>query len=129
MVSSAIFLLGIAIYLSIQRGWPVFIFAVIGAVLCVYAEGFLHHDSQMAFAAIFLVIGGFYVQAGTLELNFRIWLSVISMSLFAFFAQYDWIIFYRLDDYKYDKHMKNRSILLTKLSIIFLILYFLIAYI
>lgn len=126
MVTSAVCLLAIAIYLTFQRGWPVFAFSLIGGVLCIYAEGLLHHESQMAFAAIFLVLGGFYVQAGTLELSSQIWISVLFISLFAFFSQYGWIIFYRLDDYKYDKHLKNRSILLTKLGIIFLILYFLV---
>jgi hypothetical protein len=125
LVSSAVFLLAIAIYLSFERGWPVMVFSIVGAVASMYAEGLIHHESQMAFGAMFLVIGGFYVQAATLNLNQIIWIKVICMSIFAFFSQYGWLLFYRLDDYKYDTGIKNKSILITKVGLIFLILYFL----
>lgn len=122
---SLLILLGIAIYLTIQRGWPVMVFSIIGAVMSMYAEGLLHHESQMAFGAMFLVIGGFYVQAGTLNLNYLVWVRVLCVSLFAFFSQYGWLLIYRLDDYKYDERKKNISILVTKFAIFFLVLYFL----
>ena len=125
-VISLIILLSIAIYLSFERGWPVFVFSVIGGVVCLYAEGLLHHESQMAFGAMFLVIGAFYVQAGTLDLEFIVWLRVIFIAFFAFFSQFGWLLLYRLDDYKYDEKRKNISILVTKTSIFFLILYFVI---
>lgn len=118
-------LLAIAIYLTLQRGWPVMLFSIIGGIMCLYAEGLLHHESQMAFGAMFLVIGAFYIQAGTLELNHIIWFSVLCISLFSFFSQFGWLLIYRLDDYNYDARKKNSSILITKLSLVFLILYFL----
>ena len=123
LVLSLAILLSIALFLSWQRGWPVMVFSIIGAIVCIYAEGFLHHESQMAFGAMFLVIGGFYVQAATLDLNWIIWTKVIAMSLFAFFSQYGWLLFYRLDDYKYDVRMKNRSILIAKVGLFFLLIY------
>jgi len=116
-------LLSIAIYLSWERGWPVMVFAIIGAVVSIYAEGWLHHESQMAFGAMFLVIGGFYVQAATLDLDWMIWLKVVMMALFAFFSQYGWLLFYRLDDYKYNVRVKNRSILIAKCGLFFLLAY------
>lgn len=125
MIISLILLLTIAIYLTIQRGWPVFVFASIGALVCLYAEGLLHHESQMAIGAMFLVIGGFYVQVGTLDLDYIIWLRVICMAIFAFLSQYGWLLFYRLDDYKYNEKIKNKSILVTKSALVLLILYFL----
>jgi len=125
-VISLIILLSIAIYLSFERGWPVFVFSVIGGIVSLYAEGLLHHESQMAFGAMFLVIGAFYVQAGTLDLEFIVWLQVIFIAFFAFFSQLGWLLLYRLDDYKYDEKRKNISILVTKTSIFFLILYFII---
>jgi len=125
-VISLIILLSIAIYLSFERGWPVFVFSVIGGIVSLYAEGLLHHESQMAFGAMFLVIGAFYVQAGTLDLEFIVWLRVIFIAFFAFFSQLGWLLLYRLDDYKYDEKRKNISILVTKTSIFFLILYFII---
>jgi hypothetical protein len=124
-VFSIISLLIIAIYLSIQRGWPVIVFSLIGLICCFYVEGVLHHESQMAFGAMFLVIGSFYIQVGTLNLDYLIWLKVIMMSLFAFFSQYGWLLFYRLDDYNWNKKIKNKSILITKTGIIFLIFYLL----
>jgi len=123
LVSSLAILLSIALYLSWQRGWPVMVFSIIGALVSVYAEGYLHHESQMAFGAMFLVIGGFYVQAATLNLNWVIWTKVIAMSLFAFFSQYGWLLFYRLDDYKYDVGVKNKSILIAKTGLFFLLIY------
>jgi len=117
-------LLAIVVYLSIKQGWPVMIFALIGGVCCLYANVLIHHKYQMAFGAMFLVIGAFYVQVGTLFLSYHIWLSVICISLFAFFSQYGWLLLYRLDDYKYDNNVKNKGILLTKSSLFFLILYF-----
>lgn len=125
LVTSATVLLAIAIYLSIQRGWPVMMFSIIGALVSLYAEGLLHHESQMAFGAMFLLIGGFYVQVGTLDLNYIIWLKVICLSIFAFVSQYGWLLFYRLDDYGWNKKIKNKSILITKTGLIFLIIYFL----
>lgn len=101
------------------------VFSIVGAVVSMYAEGLIHHESQMAFGAMFLVIGGFYVQAATLNLEMIVWIKVICMSIFAFFSQYGWLLFYRLDDYKYDTGVKNKSILITKVGLIFLILYFL----
>jgi len=124
LVFSLVILLSIAIYLTIERGWPVLAFSVIGFFVSLYAEGLLHTESQMAFGAMFLVIGGFYVQAGTLDLDYIIWLKVICMALFAFISQYGWLLFYRLDDYNWDVKTKNISILVTKTALFFLILYF-----
>ena len=123
-VVSLLILLAIAVYLTFERGWPVLIFALIGGIISMYAEGLLHHESQMAFGAMFLVIGSFYVQVGTLNLDIILWLRVLSIALFAFFSQFGWLLIYRLDDYKYDENTKNRSILITKAALIFLILYF-----
>ncbi|KYK25325.1 hypothetical protein AYK24_05135 [Thermoplasmatales archaeon SG8-52-4] len=123
-VISLIILLSIAIYLTLERGWPVMVFAIIGGVMSMYAEGLLHHESQMAFGAMFLVIGAFYVQAASLNLDLMVWLQVLCIALFAFFSQYGWLLIYRLDDYKYNEKKKNISIIVTKTSIIFLILYF-----
>lgn len=124
LVFSLIFLGSIAIYLTIMRGWPVIVFSLIGLIVSMYAEGLLHTEFQMAFGAMFLVIGGFYVQVGTLDLDYIIWIKVICMSLFAFISQYGWLLFYRLDDYKWDVKVKNISILVTKSALFFLILYF-----
>jgi hypothetical protein len=121
---SLIILLSIAVYLTLERGWPVMVFALIGGVMSMYAEGLLHHESQMAFGAMFLVIGAFYVQAGTLNLDVLVWLRVLCIALFAFFSQYGWLLIYRLDDYQYNEKKKNFSIIVTKTSIIFLIFYF-----
>jgi len=124
-------LLFIAIYLSVKCGWPVMVFSIIGAVVCMYAEGLLHHESQMAFGAMFLVIGSFYVQAGypdgvngAISLGIKPWTELILLSLFAFFSQYGWLLFYRLDDYNWSKEVKNRSIILTKLGLVFLVMVF-----
>ncbi len=125
LVGSLDILIIIALYLTLQCGWPVFVFALIGGLVSLYAEGLLHHESQMAIGAMFLVIGGFYVQAKTLSLDYIIWLRLLCVALFAFFSQYGWLLTYRLDDYKYNERMKNRSILLTKSALIFLVLYFL----
>lgn len=132
-VLSAIVLLTIAIYLTYKCGWPVLIFSILGAVICMYAEGLLHHESQMAFGAMFLVIGSFYVQIGyqggienALNLGIKPWLEVILLSIFAFFSQYGWLLFYRLDDYGWSKRMKNRSILLVKSGLVFLVLVFIV---
>ena len=106
-------------------------FSIIGAIVCMYAEGLLHHESQMAFGAMFLVIGSFYVQAGypdgvssALSLGAKPWIELIFLSLFAFFSQYGWLLFYRLDDYNWSKEVKNRSIILTKLGLVFLVMVF-----
>ncbi len=125
LVFSLIVLFSIGFYLSWQRGWPVMVFALIGALVSIYAEGYIHHESQMAFGAMFLVIGGFWVQVGYagFSLDPLIWVKVICMSLFAFFSQYGWLLFYRLDDYKYDVRVKNRSILITKIGLFFLLPY------
>ena len=125
LVVSLLILLGIAVYLTMQRGWPVMVFALIGGIMSMYAKGLLHHESQMAFGAMFLVIGGFYVQVGTLNLDYIIWVRTLGIALFAFFSQYGWLLLYRLDDYGYNEQRKNLSILVTKSAIFFLILYFL----
>ena len=125
LIFSLIILLTIAIYLTIERGWPVLVFSIIGFFVSLYAEGLLHSESQMAFGAMFLVIGGFYVQVGTLDLDYVIWLKVICIALFAFISQYGWLLFYRLDDYNWNIKTKNTSILITKTALFFLILYFL----
>lgn len=124
-VVSLLFLSMIALYLTLQRGWPVLVFSIIGGIVSMYAEGLLHHESQMAFGAMFLVIGGFYIQVGTLNLDYIVWIRVLCIALFAFFSQYGWLLIYRLDDYEYDEKRKNRNILITKSALIFLILYFL----
>jgi len=124
-VLSLLFLSMIALYLTLQRGWPVLVFSIIGGIVSMYAEGLLHHESQMAFGAMFLVIGGFYIQVGTLNLDYIVWIRVLCIALFAFFSQYGWLLIYRLDDYEYDEKRKNRNILITKSALIFLILYFL----
>ena len=124
LVISFSILLAIAIYLTVQRGWPVLVFSIIGGIVSLYAEGLIHHESQMAFGAMFLVIGAFYVQAGTLDLSYKIWLRVLCISLFSFFSQYGWLLIYRLDDYGYNEKRKNTSILVIKCSFVFLILYF-----
>jgi len=123
---SLVLLTIIAIYLSFKRGWPVFVFAFIGGVASLYAEGLFHHESQMAFGAMFLVIGSFYVQVATLNLDFLVWLQILCFSLFAFFSQYGWLLIYRLDDYGFDEDKKNYSILVTKFALLFLVLYFLV---
>ncbi len=123
-------LLVIAVFLTLRAGWPVMVFAGIGAVVCMYAEGLLHSEAQMAFGAMFLVIGSFYVQVGSLhhgldaftEVEGMIWLKVVLLSLFAFFSQYGWLLFYRLDDYGWSPRVRNQSILLAKLGLPFLIL-------
>jgi len=125
LIFSLIILGAITIYLMTYRGWIIGVFALIGLVVSLYAEGLIHHESQMAFGAMFLVIGSFYVQVGTFNLPLLTWLRVVCMGLFAFFSQYGWILFYRLDDYKFGKKIKNRSILITKTGLIFLVLYFL----
>jgi len=125
LVVSVVVLLGIAFYLAFTVGWLVLVFSAIGAVTCLYAEGLLHYEAQMAVAAFFLVIGAFYVQTGTLMLSTRILLRLLSMSLFAFFSQYGWLLFYRLDDYDWSPAVRNKSIILTKTGLPFLILYFL----
>lgn len=130
MVISVILLLLIAIYLTLQAGWPVMVFALIGAVACIYAEGLIHHESQMAFGAMFLVIGSFYVQVGyhhhaldaLSAIPSMIWLKLVFLSLFAFFSQYGWLLFYRLDDYGWSPEVRNKSILITKFGLLFLIL-------
>ncbi|MBC7128656.1 MAG: hypothetical protein H5T45_02875 [Thermoplasmatales archaeon] len=127
-VISAAILLSIAIYLAYYSGWPVIVFAVIGAITCLYAEGLIHHESQMAFGAMFLVIGSFYVQYGyfKVEIPVKAWVELSLLSLFAFFSQYGWLLFYRIDDYGFSAKKKNESILITKLGLIFLVLLFLV---
>ncbi|MBC7081589.1 MAG: hypothetical protein H5T44_05050 [Thermoplasmatales archaeon] len=129
-VISAIILLSIAIYLAYYSGWPVIVFSIIGAITCLYAEGLIHHESQMAFGAMFLVIGSFYVQYGYFNKHFSVsipqkaWIEVVLLSLFAFFSQYGWLLFYRIDDYGWSVRKKNESILITKIGLIFLVLLF-----
>ena len=130
LVISLTILLLIAVYLMYQSGWPVIIFAIIGGLACIYAEGLLHHESQMALGAMFLVIGSFYVQMGYfLDIKevftlWEEWLQVILLSLFAFFSQYGWLMFYRLDDYGWNAKKRNESILMTKIGLIFLVAVF-----
>lgn len=130
LIVSLIILLFIAIYLAYHSGWPVIVFAVIGAIASMYAEGLIHHESQMAFGAMFLVIGSFYVQMGyyrSVDEVFKLgkeWIEVILLSLFAFFSQYGWLLFYRLDDYGWNAKKRNESILITKIGLIFLTLVF-----
>lgn len=124
-VISTILLFTIMIYLTIQRGWPILVFAIVGAIVSMYAEGLIHHESQMAIGATFLVIGGFYVQTATLNLEPIIWIKTICIAIFAFLSQYGWLKLYRLDDYGFSDKLKNRNILITKSSLIFIIIYIL----
>lgn len=132
LVISLILLLSIAFYLTYYCGWPVLVFSIIGGIACLYAEGLLHHESQMAFGAMFLVIGSFYVQIGyfnkVMEIGLKAWIETILLSLFAFFSQYGWLLFYRLDDYGWDAKKRNESILLTKVGLIFLVMVFAVHY-
>lgn len=126
MFVSAAILLMIALYLTWVAGWPVLVFSIVGALLCMYGRGLLYHESMMAFAALFLVIGAFYVQVGTFDLKSIIWLKVALLSVFSFFSQYGWLHMYRLDHYGWSERERNRGILITKMGLPFLILYFLI---
>ncbi len=127
---SLVILLAIAVYLTLIAGWPIMAFAIIGAVACMYAEGLIHSEFQMAFGAMFLVIGSFYVQVGYYhhaldafsEISGMIWLRLLFMSLFAFFSQYGWLLFYRLDDYGWSPKVRNESIIMTKIGLPFLIM-------
>lgn len=127
---SLLVLLSIAVYLTLIAGWPVMAFAIIGAFACMYAEGLIHSEYQMAIGAMFLVIGSFYVQAGYhhhamdafYNVSGLIWLRLLFLSLFAFFSQYGWLLFYRLDDYGWSPKVRNKSILITKIGLPFLIL-------
>lgn len=127
---TVIVLLGIAVFLTLEAGWPVMVFALIGALACMYAEGLLHSEYQMAIGAMFLVIGAFFVQVGYHHhgsdafsaINGSIWLRLLFLSLFAFFSQYGWLLFYRLDDYGWSPRVRNKSILLAKTGLPFLIL-------
>jgi len=131
-VVTSLILLFIAFYLTYYTGWPVLIFSVIGGVASMYAEGLIHHESQMATGAMFLVIGSFYVQTGyytggniTKVFSYiNPWIECILLSLFAFFSQYGWLLFYRLDDYGWDAKKRNESIILTKTGLIFLVILF-----
>jgi hypothetical protein len=106
------------------------VFSLLGAVACLYAEGLLHRESQMAFGAMFLVIGSFYVQVGYHNhgldafsaVSSLLWVKALCLSLFAFFSQYGWLLFYRLDDYGWSPEVRNKSILVTKIGLPFLIL-------
>ena len=132
LIVSLIILLSIMAYLAIETGWPVILFSIIGALVSLYAEGLIHHESQMAFGAMFLVIGSFYVQMGYFYnadvaeafSSTRAWVEVVLLSLFAFFSQYGWLLFYRLDDYGWSAKKRNESILITKLGLIFLVILF-----
>lgn len=123
LIISLVVLSAIGLYLAFQRGWPVIVFAIIGLLATLYAEGLLHFPSQMAIGAMFLVIGSFYVQVGTLDLDYVVWLKVICIAMFSYISQYGWLKIYRLDDYEYSDKLKNKNILLTKSALIFLILY------
>lgn len=123
LIISLVVLSAIGLYLAFQRGWPVIVFAIIGLLASLYAEGLLHFPSQMAIGAMFLVIGSFYVQVGTFDLEYVVWLKVICIAMFSYISQYGWLKIYRLDDYEYSDKLKNKNILLTKSALIFLILY------
>ena len=131
-VVTAAILLFIAFYLTYYTGWPVLAFAFIGAIASMYAEGLIHHESQMAIGAMFLVIGSFYVQlgysmngnVGDVFSETKAWVECILLSLFAFFSQYGWLLFYRLDDYGWSTKKRNESILITKIGLIFLVALF-----
>ncbi|MBN2603651.1 MAG: hypothetical protein JXA91_05935 [Candidatus Thermoplasmatota archaeon] len=125
LIIALVVLSAIGLYLAFQRGWPVVVFAIIGLLASLYAEGLLHFPSQMAIGAMFLVIGSFYVQVKTLNLDYIVWLKVICIAMFSYISQYGWLKIYRLDDYKYSDEVKNKNILLTKSALIFLILYIL----
>ena len=130
LMVSILILLGIAIFLTIETGWPIMVFAIIGVFASMYAEGLLHSEYQMAIGAMFLVIGSFYVQVGYYHhggnafsnIDGVVWLRLLLLSLFAFFSQYGWLLFYRLDDYGWSPRMRNKSILLTKMGLPFLIM-------
>ena len=123
LIISLVVLSAIGLYLTFQRGWLVIVFAIIGLLATLYAEGLLHFPSQMAIGPMFLVIGSFYVQVGTLDFDYIVWLKVICIALFSYISQYGWLKIYRLDDYEYSDKLKNKNILLTKSALIFLILY------
>ena len=131
LITAAI-LLFIAFYLTYHTGWPVLAFAFVGAIASMYAEGLIHHESQMAIGAMFLVIGSFYVQlgyamngnAGKVFGETKAWIECLLLSLFAFFSQYGWLLFYRLDDYGWSERKRNESILITKIGLIFLVALF-----
>jgi hypothetical protein len=123
LLLSLITLAIITFYLAYYRGWPVLFFSGIGLIISFYAEGLLHFRFQMAIGAMFLVIGSFYVQLGTLNIEIFHWLKLVSISFFAFFSQYGWLLIYRLDDFKYDENLKNKSLLVTKIALLFLIIY------
>lgn len=130
LTATILTLFSIALYLTYEAGWPVMVFAIIGLVVSLYAEGLIHHESQMAFGAMFLVIGAFYVQMGYVMSVPEVfkhgteWLEALLLSLFAFFSQYGWLLFYRLDDYEWDPKKRNESILITKIGLIFLVAVF-----
>jgi hypothetical protein len=78
------------------------------------------------------VIVAFYVQLGN-AFNADVgrifsytkeWLECLLLSLFAFFSQYGWLLFYRLDDYGWSEKVRNESILITKLGLVFLVILF-----
>jgi len=56
------------------------------------------------------------------DVSGMIWLRLLFLSLFAFFSQYGWLLFYRLDDYGWSPKVRNESILITKIGLPFLIL-------
>jgi hypothetical protein len=124
MFVSAAVLLMIALYLTWVAGWPILVFSGLGALFCMYGRGLLYHESMMAFAALFLVIGGFYVQVGTFNLDGVIWVKILFLALFAFFSQYGWLHMYRLDHYDWSERERNRGILITKMGLPFLVLFF-----
>jgi hypothetical protein len=125
IILSLLLLLIISLYLAYHRGWLVLLFSGVGLIVSLYAEGLLHFRFQMAIGATFLVLGSFYVQTTTLEIEFFHCLKLISISLFAFMSQFGWLLLYRLDDYKYNEKLKNVGILVTKTALIFLIIYLL----
>ncbi len=125
IVASAVLLLSIAIYLSIQSGWLVIVFAILGGVLSMYAERILYHEAMYAFAAFFALIGSFYVQTSHLGIDMET-LKILLMGGFAFFTSYGWIHIYRLDHYGWTAKERNKGLTIGKLGIPFVILFFLV---
>lgn len=125
IIVSAVVLLFIAIYLALQAGWMVIVFAVIGAVLCTYAKHLLYHEIMYALAGFFALMGSFYVQTSHFSMD-MLTLKALLMSMFAFFTCYGWIHIYRLDHYGWTAKERNKGLTITKLGIPFLILYFLV---
>jgi len=121
IISSAIFLFCIAVYLALKAGWMVIVFTIIGACLCMYAKPVFYHEIMYALAGSFALLGSFYVQTSYFGLDV-LTLKVLFMAMFAFFTCYGWISLYHLDHYGWTAKGRNRGLALAKLGIPFLIL-------